>query len=153
MALENEPEGHGQPAGGANPVQLQLPQANVEAVQSCLLPTFSREAPDLWFLRVESAFIAHNIRADSTKFHLVVSKLDTDSLQEVVDLVRTPSEHNNKYATLKDHLLRIFAEPADHQLRDFLTNLLLGNKRPSQLLRIMRTKANNRISDDVLRIK
>lgn len=50
-------------------------------------------------------------------------------------------------------VLRRFTDSADRQLHKLLTDLELGDKKPSQLLRHMRLFAGERVSEDVLRVK
>jgi len=83
---------------------------------------------------------------------MVVSKLDTDSLQEVADIIMAPPAEN-KYDHLKTAILNRFTDSADRQLRRLLTQVELGDKKPSQLLRQMKTLAGDRASEDVLRVK
>jgi len=108
--------------------------------------------PELWFFQVESAFQMHRIRGDESKYHMVVSKLDTDSLQEVADIIMAPPAEN-KYDHLKTAILNRFTDSADRQLRRLLTQVELGDKKPSQLLRQMKTLTGDRASEDVLRVK
>lgn len=121
-------------------------------MQNYRLPPFWRNNPELWFLQVEAAFQALQVRSDETKYSLVVSLLDPDSLQELSDVVRSLPP-DRKYDHLKAMILKRLSDSADRQLLHLLTQLELGDRKPSQLLRQMRTLAGSRVSEDVLRLR
>ena len=81
---------------------------------------------------------------------MVIGQLDSDDLQEVV--VRNPPA-NSKYAALKSATLSRLADSSQQQLLKLFTQLELGDKKPSQLLRHMRSLADGRVTDEVLQIK
>lgn len=124
----------------------------VDSVQNCRLPPFWRNDPELWFLQVEAAFQALRVRSDETKYSLVVSLLDPDSLRELSNVLRSPPP-DHKYENLRAVILSRFSDSPDHQLLRLFTQLELGDRRPSQLLRRMRTLAGTRVTEDVIRVK
>lgn len=124
----------------------------VESTLSCRLPLFWKDHPQLWFLQVESVFNANRIRAEESKYHLVVSTLDADALMEISDILESPPQEN-RYQNLKTQMLARFADSADRQLQKMLNECELGDMKPSQLLRRMRALAGDKASEDVLRIK
>lgn len=124
----------------------------VGAVNSCRLPPFWKSNPELWFFQVEATFGINKIRSDDSKYNLVLSKLDQDSLQEVADIVKSPP-NSGKYKNLKEAILRRLVDTTDHQLHKLLTQLELGDKKPSQLLHRMKALAGDRVSDELLRVK
>ncbi|XP_025158061.1 uncharacterized protein LOC112589349 [Harpegnathos saltator] len=125
---------------------------SVDAVQSCRLPPFWKSNPELWFLQVEAVFQALRVRNDETKYSLAVSLLDPKSLQELSDIIRLPPP-DRKYELLKATILSRFSDSADRQLLRLLTQLELGDRKPSQLLRQMRTLAGTRVPEDVIRVR
>ncbi|XP_025159773.1 uncharacterized protein LOC112589687 [Harpegnathos saltator] len=72
--------------------------------------------------------------------------------KRIADILTSPPVID-KYVTLKTQLLARFADSADKQLHRLLTDLELGNRKPSQLLRHMRTLAGDRVSQDILRVR
>lgn len=124
----------------------------IEAIQQCRVPQFWKKTPELWFLQVESIFQTHRMRSDDGKYHLVIGALDAESLLDVADILRSPPARD-KYNYLKFHMMNRLAETTDRQLLRVLNELELGDKKPSQLLRSMRTLAGDKASEDVLRIK
>ncbi|KAJ8688069.1 hypothetical protein QAD02_023864 [Eretmocerus hayati] len=101
---------------------------------------------------IESVFHSNNIRSDNSKYHLTVSALNPEALQEIADVLRAPPE-TDKYQHLKEQIMNRFALSEDKQLHKLLTGIQLGDKKPSQLLREMRALAGKKASEDVLRIK
>lgn len=124
----------------------------VEAVQNCKLPRFWKDLPELWFLQVESIFLSNRVQSDKTRYHLLITFLKPEVLVEVADVLKTPPE-TNKYENLKAQILARFADSSDRRLQRLLNELELGDRKPLQLLRQMRSLADGKISDDVLRIK
>ena len=106
----------------------------------------------MWFFQVQAAFQANRVQGDSAKFNLVIAKLDPDTIQEVADVLRSPPAAN-RYESLKTVILNRLTDSADRQLYKLLTQLELGDRKPSQLLREMRSLAGDRVSDDVIRVK
>lgn len=127
-------------------------QPSVNAVNSCKLPPFWRSSPELWFFQVESQFQVHHVTNDASKYHLVVANLDHETINEVSDIIRSPPP-SDKYTALKAAILARLTDSPDAQLHKLLTGVELGSKRPSQLLRNMRSLAGTRVGDDVLRVK
>lgn len=124
----------------------------IESVTACKIPLFWKQQPALWFAQIESLFQIHRIRSDDGRYHLVIGALDSEAIQEIADILASPPAID-KYVTLKTQLLARFADSADKQLHRLLTDLELGNRKPSQLLRHMRTLAGNRVSQDILRVR
>lgn len=121
----------------------------IDAVSHCQLPLFWRAKPDLWFLQVEAIFYMHRVRGDDTKYNMVFTMLDPESLQEVKDIIRTPPR-TDKYVSLKGAIFARLADSADRQPFKLFTQLELGDRKPLQLLHHMRALAG---PSDILRIK
>lgn len=117
---------------------------------SVKLPQFWKDSPELWFITAESNFDLAGIVQDSTKYNHVISKLDPEVLREVRDIVSAPPDRN-KYSTVKNALISRLCETETHKLRRLLTDIQLGDRKPSQLLRDMRELAKNNITDDALK--
>lgn len=113
-------------------------------------PPFWKSNPELWFGQIESQFYTARITSDVTKYHCVITALESDVLIFVSDLIRTPPTVN-KYQTLKDRIIKHFAQSETVRLRSLLQDLQLGDKRPTQLLCEMRDLASTNVKEDVLR--
>ncbi|KOB74344.1 Uncharacterized protein OBRU01_09574 [Operophtera brumata] len=81
-------------------------------------------------------------QGDSTKYNLVIAKLNRDALQQVGDLILNPPE-DNKFETIKERLLAVYEESAEKQFHNLVSGMDLGTQRPSQLLRKMSGLATN----------
>lgn len=124
--------------------------STVESIKTVKIPPFWQSDPTLWFTQVEAQFHTCNIKTDSTKYYTVIAALDCSVLQQVSDLLRNPPD-TKKYETLKEHLISVFADSDEKRLKKLLTELELGDQRPSQLLRYMKTLAAEKVSESLLK--
>lgn len=115
------------------------------------LPDFVEEHTDLWFWQVESAFEASGILSDKKKYNTIIGHLPTRVMYKLADLRNNPPEQGQMYTTLKDRITNEFADSKQTKITKLLGNLELGDRKPSQLLAEMRTKASNTpVTDDLL---
>ncbi|XP_031337258.1 uncharacterized protein LOC116166447 [Photinus pyralis] len=122
----------------------------IEEIRKVKLPIFWQKDPVLWFAQVDAQLHTYKIRSDITRFFTVVAALDCNVLQQVSDVVANlPS--TDKYETIKKKLIAAYSDSQDHQLRKLLNEIELGDHKPSQLLRQMRSLADKRINEDVLK--
>lgn len=98
---------------------------------------FIKDRPDIWFFLIESEFNA-TLRA-----------LDTDTLQQVMDILYNPPERN-KYENLKHAIIQRLSDSRQKQIQRLLNDLVLTDKKPSQLLREMKDLAAGSIQDEML---
>ncbi|KAK4884985.1 hypothetical protein RN001_001256 [Aquatica leii] len=126
------------------------PQAAVEEVRQVKLPPFWQVNPTLWFTQVDAQFYTYKVKSDITKYFTVISCLDSAVLQEVSDILVNPPE-TDKYENLKRQLIERFSDSYDKRLKRLINYIELGDKSPSQLLREMKTLADNKVSDEVLK--
>lgn len=113
-------------------------------------PTFWRAKPRIWFAQIEALFRSAKITSEKTKFNQTVCQLDTEVLGALEDLFELPEEQQT-YSALKVRLLAHFSESETKRLQVLLQELALEDKKPSTLLREMRSLAGNGISEDFLR--
>ncbi|XP_014214054.1 uncharacterized protein LOC106643429 [Copidosoma floridanum] len=92
-----------------------------------LLPFWSQH-PATWFTQAELIFASNNTTSEAP-----------------------PAE--NRYEGLKKHVLARFSDSKDQQLHKLFFGVSLGNKKPSQLYREMKSLAGNSLTDDSLRVK
>lgn len=104
----------------------------------------------MFFIQMEAQFANGGISRDISMYNHVIASLDPKYLATVSDLVRDPPDAN-KYITLKTRLINEFTASDQKKLRVLLTEIELGDDKPSQLLRNMRELAKNSMSDDALR--
>lgn len=114
------------------------------------VPTFYETDPEMWFIVLEAQFTAKSITADKTKFAHVISNLNCQTAMQVKDILKSPYETGH-YDKLKRALITIYAETATEKLRKLLSNAEMGDKKPSQFLHDMRSLADNRVGDDLIK--
>ena len=124
---------------------------NVEIYRVAIKPPmFWRQKPNLWFFQLEAQFANNGISQDLTKYNTVVSALDENVLEFVVDVLSNPPQEG-KYDALKNALLIRLTDTEESRLKKLLTDLDLGDKRPSDLLRQMKSLAGKSISEEVIK--
>ncbi|XP_058987782.1 uncharacterized protein LOC131806915 [Musca domestica] len=113
-------------------------------------PPFWRSDPLLWFKQMESQFIMAGITQDSTKFHTIVASIESSILEKVSNIIVDPPAEN-MYDTLKEKLISSFSDSEEKRLKKLLTNVELGDKKPSELLSEMRSLSQGKVSNDILK--
>lgn len=114
------------------------------------LPPFWPEDPEVWFAQAEAQFQISGIKDDSTKFYHVISQLEQKYVREVKDIVRNPPPIN-RYVKLKQELTKRLSISRQHQITQLLSHEELGDRKPSQFLRHLKTLAANEVTDEFLR--
>lgn len=123
---------------------------SVATLASVKLPPFWKNEPELWFIQADARFHTKRIRSDDTKYYTVVAALDSEVLHQISDVIRAPPD-KDKYEDLKGKLIGRFTESQERRLHRLLTDLELGDKKPTQLLREMQSLAGGKVSEDLLR--
>lgn len=103
----------------------------------------------IWFVQVETQFVLYRIDSEQTKFHIIIAELDTELLTNVSDIVLKPPA--DVYTQLKKRLIEHFSISEEKRIKQLLSNLEIGDKKPTILLREMRSLANGGVTDDFLR--
>lgn len=117
---------------------------------SVRLPPFWPEDPEVWFVQAEAQFQISGIKDDTTKFYHVISQLDQRYIREVKDIVKNPPA-TGKYEKLKIELSKRLSISREHQITQLLSHEELGDRKPSQFLRHLRTLAADGVKDEFLR--
>lgn len=89
--------------------------------------------------------------SDESRYDIVVSKLSKEAIQQVTDILVEPPAVK-KFETLKTRLLAIYEESKNRQLQKLISEMELGDQKPSQLLRRMRELAKDKVPDETLKI-
>lgn len=113
-------------------------------------PPFWKAEPKLWFIQLESQFELTGITADTTKYNHVVSAIDTSILTQIADFVSSPPA-TDKYPGIKNRLITIFSESSEKRLRKLLSEITLGDQKPSQLLNEMSRLGGTAVPHDMLK--
>ncbi|GFR08869.1 retrovirus-related Pol polyprotein from transposon 297 [Trichonephila clavata] len=117
---------------------------------SVKVPPFWRENPDIWFSQMESQFVLAGFTAEITKFHHVFSALQPEELGIVGDIILSlPAV--KPYTALRTRLCSQYAESEEQRLRGLISGKQLGDRKPSRLLLEIRSMADSRISEELLK--
>lgn len=114
------------------------------------LPPFWADDPEIWFAQIENQFLLAGVISEDTKFSYVAGHLDQRYAAEVRDILTNPPA-SGKYQRLKSELIKRLSESQENKLRRLLEHEDIGDRKPSQFLRHLRTLAGTVVPDDVLR--
>ncbi|XP_044741875.1 uncharacterized protein LOC123302848 [Chrysoperla carnea] len=121
---------------------------NLERV-SVKMPPFWADKPEIWFCQVESQFTLSGITTEETKFHHLLAQLELKIVENIYDIVA--AEEPNKYTLAKNRLLSIYKESSERQIKKLISDVELGDLKPSQLLRKMKNLSGTDVSEKVLK--
>lgn len=127
-----------------------MPDLNADQMNAVTLklPEFWQANPAGWFRTVESQFTLRGITVDNTKFHYVVASLGSSTSAELEGFLDNPPAAD-KYEALKKELLKIYQLTPQAKKRLLLNLPDLGDRKPTELLRYMKT-LHQAAKDDVL---
>lgn len=114
------------------------------------VPPFWAEEPTVWFAQIEGQFILSNITSDTTKFYYVTAQLEPQHAAEVKDIIVSPPAQN-KYEKLKTELIKRLTSSKERKIKQLLLHEELGDRKPSQFLRHLRSLAGGSVSEELMR--
>lgn len=114
------------------------------------IPDFWTDQPSLWFMQAEAMLTPQHL-SDQIKYNMIITKLGKDVIGQVTDILIKPPD-SGKYETLKKRLIQIYEETEIRQIQKLMSEMELGEQKPSQLLRRMKELARNRIGDETLSV-
>lgn len=114
------------------------------------VPPFWPDEPALWFAQLEAQFALAQITTDSTKFYHTISNLEYKYINEVKDIVTKPPTEN-KFESLKRELIARLSISREQRIRQLLAHEELGDRKPSQFLRHLRSLAGTEVPDEFIR--
>lgn len=123
--------------------------ANVSRV-TIKIPPFWHESPEIWFAQIEAQFGITGTTTDISKFNTIVSSIESRILNQVSQAVLHPPE-NDKYKNLKDMILKEYSDTEHKKMSKLLSDMTLGDKKPSHLLNEMRRLGGANITDEFLK--
>jgi hypothetical protein len=115
------------------------PPAEVSRV-AVRFPPFWAERPAVWFTQAEVQFFLAGISSERTTFFHVISQLDQRYATEVEDIITSPPERD-PYTTLRAELVKRLSPSTEQRIHQLLTLEEMGNRKPSQFLRQLRSLA------------
>lgn len=113
------------------------------------IPPFWKANVRLWLAQCDNAFKYSGIASDETKFSALIANIDAETLAHVSDIVLNPPD-SDKYKKLSERLVSEFEDSEHQKIKKLLTELPLGDERPSHLLRKMRELSGNRLDEEFL---
>ncbi|XP_078051694.1 uncharacterized protein LOC144477829, partial [Augochlora pura] len=122
------------------------PAVNRVAVR---IPEFSPTDPELWFAMVERSLDASGVTAESTKFGYVLGALNAEYAAEVRDIILNPSAE--PFTKLKVELIKRIGASQELKTRRLLEHEEMGDRKPSQFLRHLRSLGGAAVSEAILR--
>ncbi|XP_060806483.1 uncharacterized protein LOC132903130 [Amyelois transitella] len=134
------------PTPSASAIMGEMAQVSINS----RIPEFWKDHPRVWFIRLEAVLASQKL-SDATRYDIVVAKLEKYVITQVSDLLVKPPE-TEKFAAQKERLLEIYEESEERQIKKLISDIELGDQKPSQLLRRMKDLPGQKIPDDTLRI-
>lgn len=135
----------------SQPPNPQQPSSEVAGIAlSMRIPPFWRDKPRLWFFSFEAA-TADQRKSQAQLAQMVLTQLDKQDIEQIADLLYKPPE-TGLYNALKDRLITAYEESDSQQFQKLLSEMELGDQKPSQLLRRMRNLARDKVPDSTLQL-
>lgn len=116
------------------------------------IPSYNTLDPALWFYMVECTFqlaTPKPITESRTKFNYVAAHLPPEIAIVVRDVIMRP-DADSPYETLKSQIICRCGESRSQEIRRLLAGEQLGDRKPSELLRIMQRRAESHSIEDSL---
>lgn len=115
------------------------------------LPPFWPDRVTAWFAQAEAQFHLAGINTDVTMYSHILTQIDQRIAGEVEDILTNPPAEG-KYEKLKAALINRLSASEDQRMRRLISDEELGERRPSQFLRHLRSLAGTTVScDKILR--
>lgn len=138
-------------------VQQQPPQNEAEPVTPTTInrvavkvPPFWPDHAEIWLAQVEAQFAVAGILSDVSKFNTVVAAIESNVLVQISDAILNPPE-NDKYGNLKKCIVERYCESEQKKTQKLLSEIDLGDKRPTQLLNELSTLSKDKVTKDFLK--
>ncbi|XP_037956912.1 uncharacterized protein LOC119686404 [Teleopsis dalmanni] len=129
--------------------ESELSEGNLSRV-SVKVPPFWHERPEIWLAQIEAQFAVAAITRDVTKFNTVVAAIESSVIADVADAVLHPPA-TGKYNYLKNQIIERFGESEQRKIQRLLSEIELGDRRPSQLLNELTALAKDKVSNEFLK--
>lgn len=114
------------------------------------IPPFWRDRPRLWFISFEAA--TNDLKKGQAQLaQMVIAQLERQDIEQIMDLLYNPPE-TEQYKAIKDRLISAYEESDSRQFQKLLSDMELGDQKPTQLLRRMRNLARDKVPDSTLRL-
>ncbi|GFY16496.1 uncharacterized protein TNCV_735251 [Trichonephila clavipes] len=125
----------------------------MEDISAVKIPAFVSSDPALWFGMLESTFelaVPKPITDERTKYNYCVAHLSTDAAMAARDVILSPGSIN-PYSKLKDEVIARCGESKSQEIRRLLAGDQLGDRKPSELFRVMQRRSeSHNVTDSLL---
>ncbi|XP_037930467.1 uncharacterized protein LOC119665260, partial [Teleopsis dalmanni] len=108
------------------------------------------ESSTLVPISIEAQFAVAAITSDITQFNTVVAAIESSVIADVSDAVLHPPE-TGRYANLKACIIERYSESEQRKIQRLLSEVELGDRRPTQLLTELTALAKDKVSDEFLK--
>lgn len=114
------------------------------------IPPLTENAVEAYFMSLDFWFAASGVTNDLRKYNTVMAQVPPTKLLELTEIVRaTPA--NGKYDYIKTQLIQHFTDSQTKRLQRVLSDMPLGDKKPSQLYHDMARVAGTALDETALR--
>lgn len=125
----------------------------IEIVGAVKIPAYNFNDPALWFTICESTFqlgCPKAITESRTKFNYIIAHLPPEASAIIRDVILNP-DATDPYTHVKTELIKRSGESSQQEIRKLLVGEELGDRRPSELLRVMKRRAeSHNVSDELM---
>lgn len=113
-------------------------------------PPFWPQCPEIWFAQIEAQFVTAQVKTDASKFNTVVGAIESNVLCQVSAAVLNPPTED-KYGNLKKLIIDRFSDSAQSKMRKLLSEMSLGDQKPSNLLNEMKRLGGTSLTEEFLK--
>lgn len=122
-------------------------------ISAVKIPVYNFSDPALWFTICESTFqlgCPKPVTESKTKYNYIIAHLPPEATTIIRDVILNPDE-NDPYTHVKTELIKRSGESSQQEIRKLLIGEELGDRRPSELLRVMKRRAEaHKVSDELM---
>lgn len=148
--LQSTPSQQANTTGNSNPPLQQHQETPQIGRLGLHLPEFKQADPELWFALADRAFSAAGIMHETTKFAHAVAHLGTQFGNEVRDIILNPPLEF-PYTCLKEQMIKRLGSSQASKTKKLIEEETIGDLRPSQFMRRLRTLGGSTINDELIR--
>ncbi|GFY03420.1 hypothetical protein TNCV_1173761 [Trichonephila clavipes] len=117
------------------------------------IPAYNFHDPALWFTMCDSTFqlgCPKAITDSKTKFNYIIAHLPPEAATIIRDVIMNP-DPVEPYEKARTELIKRSGESSHQEIRKLLIGEELGDRRPSELLRVMKRRAESHsVPDDLM---
>lgn len=114
------------------------------------MPKLDSQHADVWFTALDYWFRASGVVEDDQKFEIVMSAIGTSGLMQMQHTL-TDEPPVAKYQWARQRITAHFADSEQRRLNRLLSEMPLGDRRPSELYNEMRRVAGNVLGEAALK--